>query len=57
MITEQIIEYAKTELLRSLPKRKPGYRGYCAVRTEPKIEPNSKCLCGSGKKYKNCCGG
>ena len=26
------------------------------VNTEPKIGRNDPCLCGSGKKYKNCCG-
>ena len=26
------------------------------VRSEKKIGPNEKCPCGSGKKYKNCCG-
>ena len=26
------------------------------VRTEPKIGRNDICLCGSGKKYKKCCG-
>ena len=25
-------------------------------RTEKKIYPNDPCPCGSGKKYKNCCG-
>ncbi len=30
-------------------KRKP-------VRTTPKIGPNNPCPCGSGKKYKYCCG-
>lgn len=25
------------------------------ARTEPKIQRNSPCPCGSGKKYKNCC--
>ena len=25
------------------------------VRTEPKIQRNSPCPCGSGKKYKQCC--
>lgn len=25
-------------------------------RTEPKIYPNDPCPCGSGKKYKKCCG-
>ena len=26
------------------------------VRTEPKIGRNEPCACGSGKKYKQCCG-
>lgn len=26
------------------------------VRTEPKIQRNDPCPCGSGKKYKKCCG-
>ena len=26
------------------------------VRTEKKIYPNDPCPCGSGKKYKQCCG-
>lgn len=26
------------------------------VRTEPKIQRNEPCPCGSGKKYKKCCG-
>jgi len=25
------------------------------IRTMPKILPNDKCPCGSGKKYKKCC--
>jgi hypothetical protein len=25
------------------------------IRTEPKIQRNSLCSCGSNKKYKNCC--
>jgi len=25
------------------------------VRNTPKINRNSKCICGSGKKYKKCC--
>ncbi len=25
-------------------------------KTEKKIYPNDPCPCGSGKKYKNCCG-
>ena len=31
------------------PKSKP-------IRVGPKVGPNEKCPCGSGKKYKKCCG-
>lgn len=35
---------------------KPLKRGhYESIRTEPKINRNSICSCGSGKKYKKCC--
>ncbi len=27
------------------------------VRTAPKVGRNEPCLCGSGKKFKKCCGG
>ena len=30
--------------------------GGSAVRVEKKIYPNDPCPCGSGKKYKKCCG-
>jgi uncharacterized protein YchJ len=34
-----------------------NFRGtVCDVRTEPKVRRNEKCPCGSGKKYKKCCG-
>ena len=37
---------------------KSGRQGSSAtvVRTTPKIGRNDPCPCGSGKKYKNCCG-
>ncbi|HOT50193.1 MAG TPA: SEC-C metal-binding domain-containing protein, partial [Candidatus Hydrogenedentes bacterium] len=35
----------------SAPKPKPR-----PIRVGPKINPNDKCPCGSGKKYKKCCG-
>ena len=31
-------------------------QNYTIVRTSPKIGRNDPCPCGSGKKYKNCCG-
>lgn len=59
---------AKAEWLYSLPqwdailtpeKRKELYRDQKAsgtVRNEQKVYPNAPCPCGSGKKYKKCCG-
>ncbi len=35
---------------RPRPKLRP-------MRVGPKVKPNDKCPCGSGKKYKKCCGG
>ncbi|MBN1232544.1 MAG: preprotein translocase subunit SecA [Candidatus Coatesbacteria bacterium] len=35
-------------------KEKP--KGITYKRTQPKIKPNDPCPCGSGKKYKKCCG-
>ena len=59
---------AKAEWLYSLPqwdailtpeKRKELYRDQKTsgtVRNEQKVYPNDPCPCGSGKKYKKCCG-
>ena len=59
---------AKADWLYNLPqwdailtpeKRKELYRNQKAsgtVRNEQKIYPNDPCPCGSGKKYKHCCG-
>ena len=41
--------YTETEINRAMTKKK-------VVRVEKKIYPNDPCPCGSGKKYKNCCG-
>ena len=41
--------YTQTEIDRMMVKKK-------VVRAEKKIYPNDPCPCGSGKKYKNCCG-
>jgi uncharacterized protein len=37
-------------------QNKPPPAGAIAVRTTPKIGRNDPCPCGSGKKYKKCCG-
>mgnify|MGYP002551726186 CR=1 FL=1 len=59
---------AKAEYLYMLPqwdaifspeKRKEiqkAYRESCSVRNENKVGRNDACPCGSGKKYKKCCG-
>lgn len=59
---------AKAEYLYMLPqwdaifsveKRKEiqkSYRESCSVRNENKVGRNDACPCGSGKKYKKCCG-
>lgn len=59
---------AKAEYLYNLPqwdaifspeKRKEiqkQYRESCSVRNENKVGRNDACPCGSGKKYKKCCG-
>lgn len=50
----------KREMLRrsldSPPKKQPKPVETIAVRTTPKIGRNDPCSCGSGKKYKKCCG-
>jgi uncharacterized protein YecA (UPF0149 family) len=40
----------------SAPKSKLNRTArYVGIRSTPKINRNSPCPCGSGKKYKNCC--
>lgn len=36
--------------------RKSGAASTTVVNNEPKVGRNDPCPCGSGKKYKNCCG-
>lgn len=38
------------------PNKKQQRGVYVNPRTEPKIHRNEPCPCGSGKKYKKCCG-
>lgn len=47
---EQVIEPVSTNLDENPTTKKP------VVRKEKKIGRNDPCPCGSGKKYKNCCG-
>ena len=50
--TEQSLNYSSGES-ESGGKKKPGRT---ARRAEPKVGRNDPCPCGSGKKYKKCCG-
>ena len=67
VLYKKMVEY-KADHLYSLPqwnnifteeKRNMLFKGQRSSRTyirEPKIERNDPCPCGSGKKYKKCCG-
>jgi preprotein translocase subunit SecA len=46
---EQVAKVTGTNKDESAPKKS-------VVRTEKKVYPNDPCPCGSGLKYKNCCG-
>ena len=48
-MTDKITNIATNAAGEDTPKRKP-------VRAEKKVGRNDPCPCGSGKKYKNCCG-
>ncbi len=41
---------------RQMATNQPGGEKQAPVRTEKKVGRNEPCPCGSGKKYKNCCG-
>lgn len=47
-----LIENHRTDYLDPPEREQVPYR-----RTQPKISPNDKCPCGSGKKFKKCCRG
>jgi preprotein translocase subunit SecA len=42
------------EFQEGLPEERPSVEQY--KRSEPKVGRNDPCSCGSGKKYKKCCG-
>ena len=53
-ITGEGFENANMSLNGSAPKQEKTHTPI--VNTEPKVGRNDPCPCGSGKKYKNCCG-
>ena len=48
---------AVTEMFRELAPLRRSFVSDREPRTKPKIGRNDPCYCGSGKKYKKCCGG
>jgi preprotein translocase subunit SecA len=42
--------------IKSLDGTTPKKENTPIVNSEPKVGRNDPCPCGSGKKYKNCCG-
>ena len=56
---EWLFELPQWDSILTQEKRKELYKAQKAsgtVRNEQKIYPNDPCPCGSGKKYKKCCG-
>ena len=52
----EVATFKKVEGSWYFAEGKPGVRKP-VVREEPKVGRNDPCSCGSGKKYKRCCGG
>ena len=55
-ITGTSLEDTAINLVDGNYSQKEGGMNKTVVNTEPKIGRNDPCPCGSGKKYKNCCG-
>ncbi len=55
-ITGAGLEDTAINLVDGTVKPKEGGLNKTVVKTEPKVGRNDPCPCGSGKKYKNCCG-
>ena len=55
-ITKQGLQEAAENLREDMPKENKEVTHTPVVNNEPKVGRNDPCPCGSGKKYKNCCG-
>ncbi len=55
-ITKQGLQEATDAIRRDMPKESKEVTHTPIVNNEPKVGRNDPCPCGSGKKYKNCCG-
>lgn len=58
-VVDSLRRYLREPLRSLLPERPPEEveSGYTIQRDAPKVGRNDPCPCGSGKKYKRCCGG
>ena len=55
-ITDASLEDTAINLVDGNLSEKEGGMNKTVVNKEPKVGRNDLCSCGSGKKYKNCCG-
>ena len=55
-ITNQGLQEAAESLRKDMPKESKEVTHTPVVNNGPKVGRNDPCPCGSGKKYKNCCG-
>ncbi len=58
-VVDSLRKFLRDPLRSVLPERPPEEveSGYTIQRNAPKVGRNDPCPCGSGKKYKRCCGG
>ena len=55
-ITIQSLQNIMDDLKNSTPKESKEVSHMPVVNSQPKVGRNDPCPCGSGLKYKNCCG-
>ena len=55
-VTNAGVEDTAINLVDGGYKKEEGGMNKTVVNQEPKVGRNDPCPCGSGKKYKNCCG-
>jgi SEC-C motif len=55
-LENKFIEHLLQENKELKPQKQPGVSGQPIRRASPKVPRNAPCTCGSGKKYKRCCG-
>jgi uncharacterized protein YecA (UPF0149 family) len=54
---DEVGQFAMAERQRAAAQAPQGYREVKQIKLEhPKVGRNDPCPCGSGKKYKKCCG-